>query len=400
MIGLAFRLDICMATITSTAAYSARPSEPAGLPWYIWCAALAVTSAVIGGHWDISWHKSIGRDTFWTPAHIAIYLCGVLAGVAFGYIILYTTFSKSAPLAESSVHIWGFRAPLGAFIASWGGIAMLTSAPFDNWWHDAYGLDVQIVSPPHILLFIGLYGVFLGTLALLAGHMNRVSGPSREVSRWLFLCIGGMMLIVCMVVLMEYTGRIFLHSPRPYILVSAITPIVFAVGWQATRIKFAATFIAGFYTLFIIGLILVLPLFPAQPKLGPVYQHVTQFIPPEFPMLLIVPALALDLWWQRSAKLNPWKIAAFSGVLFVAVLVIAEWPFANFLMSPLARNRFFGTMYFFYGLPPSSYPARYEFFPNDGALAFWRGIAIACALCTLAVRWGISRGRWFSEIKR
>jgi len=26
----------------------------------------------------------------------------------------------------------GFRGPLGCFIAAWGGIAMLTSAPFDN----------------------------------------------------------------------------------------------------------------------------------------------------------------------------------------------------------------------------------------------------------------------------
>ena len=29
---------------------------------------------------------------------------------------------------------------------------MLTSAPFDNWWHDAYGLDVKIISPPHMFL--------------------------------------------------------------------------------------------------------------------------------------------------------------------------------------------------------------------------------------------------------
>ena len=33
---------------------------------------------------------------------------------------------------------------------------MLTSAPFDNWWHNAYGLDVKIVSPPHTLLILGI----------------------------------------------------------------------------------------------------------------------------------------------------------------------------------------------------------------------------------------------------
>src|ERR1700757_3414596 len=107
-------------------------------------------------------------------------MCGVLAGVAFGYIILSTSFSHSAPLAESSVHIWGFRAPLGAFVASWGGIAMLTSAPFDNWWHDAYGLDVKIVSPPHMVLFLGTYGVLAGTLVLIAGYANREEGKTRQ----------------------------------------------------------------------------------------------------------------------------------------------------------------------------------------------------------------------------
>jgi hypothetical protein len=40
---------------------------------------LAVTSSTIGGAWDISWHRSIGRDTFRTPGHMAIYACGVIA---------------------------------------------------------------------------------------------------------------------------------------------------------------------------------------------------------------------------------------------------------------------------------------------------------------------------------
>src|SRR5438270_4986921 len=194
------RIEI-VATSTSTARFPAALSrdqalaatEAATVPWYVWCATIAVTSATIGAYWDISWHSSIGRDTFWTPAHMAIYLCGVLAGVAFGYIILSTTFSKASPLADASVHIWGFRAPLGAFIASWGGIAMLTSAPFDNWWHAAYGLDVKIISPPHILLFIGVYGVILGTLALIAGHINRSTGPSQRTARSLFIYVTGIM---------------------------------------------------------------------------------------------------------------------------------------------------------------------------------------------------------------
>src|SRR6266481_6885592 len=48
------------------------------VPWPIWCMIAGITSSLIGGHWDISWHMSIGRDTFWTPAHIMIQMNGVL----------------------------------------------------------------------------------------------------------------------------------------------------------------------------------------------------------------------------------------------------------------------------------------------------------------------------------
>ncbi|MDQ2843886.1 MAG: hypothetical protein M3Y72_23185, partial [Acidobacteriota bacterium] len=336
-------------TITSATRLSPSSASAAGIPWYIWCAVLAITSVAIGANWDISWHMTIGRDTFWTPAHLAIYLCGVLAGLAFGYIILTTSYSNAAPLAESSVHIWGFRAPLGAFIASWGGIAMLTSAPFDNWWHDAYGLDVKIISPPHIVLFIGVYGVLLGTIVLVAGHANRSTGTTRERSKYLLIYGCGISLVMLMTMLMEYTTRIFLHTARPYVIVAALVPIMLTVAARATGVRFAATLVALFYMLFGIGLMLILPLFPAEPKLGPVYQHVTHFIPEPFPMLLIVPALALDLLWGRTKSWGSWKLAAVSSCVFVAALIAVQWPFADLLMTPLARNRFFGTMYFWYG---------------------------------------------------
>ena len=150
------------------------------VPWYIWCAAAAVTCSMVGIHWDISWHRSIGRDTFWTPAHIVIHLCGLLAGISCGFLILSTTFSGGSQLRDSSVRLWGFRAPLGAFIAAWGGIAMITSAPFDNWWHDAYGLDVKIISPPHMLLAAGIVAVHMGALILILGNMNRADGELRQ----------------------------------------------------------------------------------------------------------------------------------------------------------------------------------------------------------------------------
>ena len=150
------------------------------VPWYITTCVIAITSASIGGIWDISWHKSVGRDTFWTAPHMLIYLCGVLAGISCGYLILSNSFGHPATQA-GSVRIWGFRGPLGAFVCAWGGVAMITSAPFDNWWHDAYGLDVKVLSPPHVLLIFGMLVIRIGTLLLIMGALSRAKarcGPS------------------------------------------------------------------------------------------------------------------------------------------------------------------------------------------------------------------------------
>ena len=83
---------------------SVAAERTASIPWYVWCLAAATAADLFGGYWDISWHISIGRDTFWTPAHMMIYLAGVLAGVASGYAILSTTFGSSQE-AKDSEHL-------------------------------------------------------------------------------------------------------------------------------------------------------------------------------------------------------------------------------------------------------------------------------------------------------
>ena len=193
--------------------------ETAAVPWYIWFGALAVTSASIGGAWDVAWHRSIGRDTFWTPAHLAIQACGVMAAIICGYLILVDTFGRSEKLKTASVNVLGFRAPLGAFIAAWGGIAMITSAPFDNWWHAAYGLDVKIISPPHTLLILGIRCVAVGILFLILAAMNRASTDQTlsgertfKTLQRLFLYVGGLIVSGQMFFLIEKTWDVELHS--------------------------------------------------------------------------------------------------------------------------------------------------------------------------------------------
>jgi hypothetical protein len=368
------------------------------IPWYVWASVVGVTSAMIGVQWDISWHRSIGRDTFWTPPHIAIYLCGIIAGISSAYLILATTFGKLPQVRPASVRMWGFYGPLGAFITAWGGVAMLVSAPFDDWWHTAYGLDVKILSPPHVVLATGIVAIEVGARMLVLGYRNRAEGVERTRLTWLVLYISAMILIAAEVLTMEYTDRVLQHTGSFYIATCIVVPSIVIGGAMASRHKWGAAIISGIYMLFVMLLIWILPLFPAEPKLGPVYNPVTQFIPPGFPILLVVPAIAIDLLRRKIERWNAWLQALVYGVSFWAIFIAVQWPFANFLMTPAAANAFFGTIYRDYGTGPNSLEARNLFFHAEPNFLWLMIIALGVAVLTS--RLGVGSGRWMATVKR
>jgi hypothetical protein len=376
-------------------------SGQSGIPWYLWCSALAVTSAYVGGYWDISWHRSIGRDTFWSPPHMAIYACGVLAGISSAYLILTTTFGRNTPLGDVSVRIWGFTGPLGAFISAWGGVAMLASAPFDDWWHNAYGLDVRIISPPHMVLASGFFGIELGTVMLLLAFMNRAGEDVRGSLQTLFLYVGGTVICESLLLKMEYISRADMHGALFYIVVAIGTPAFLTALALASGRRWACTIMATVYTVFGLAFLWVLPLFPAAPKLGPVYRPVTHFIPWEFPLLVVVAAFVVDLILQRTSARRPLVRGLATGLGFLGAFMAVQWPFANFLMTPAARNRVFGTAYMDFSTPVRSAYARYVFVARDGtAVQFWRGVIVAAIISCLMAWVGLHAGRAMQKVRR
>lgn len=371
------------------------------IPWYIWSYLSAVTCAVVGMTWDISWHMSIGRDTFWSPPHIFVYAAGTMAGLTAAWLILTTTFLQDAPLRPASVRMWGFQGPLGAFLAAWGALAMLSSAPFDDWWHNAYGLDTKILSPPHILLAFGLLGIRFGALLLTLGEMNRAGGDLKKRLTAAFLALGAMTLGIAIGTFLELSSRNLMHSARFYMVFGCTVPVVLLAIREASGHRWGATICSGIVTMFQLLLLWVLPLFSAEPKLGPVYQQITHFIPNPFPLLMIFPAIALDLLRQRHETSNRWVDAAIAGPLFVAVLFVAQWPFADFLNSPLSRNWIFGTHYLAYFVPPTHDMARNVYTQVETTSGqFALRIAIALAGSILSARVGLAWGAWMSRLRR
>ena len=378
-------------------------SATSSVPWYIWAGVVAVTSATIGGAWDVSWHRSIGRDSFWTPAHLAIQACGLLAAIVGVWLVAQCTLNRDPEMRDASVSILGLRAPLGVFLAAWGGLAMITSAPFDNWWHNAYGLDVKIISPPHVLLILGIRGVAVGMLFLILAAMNRaaITGAA-NFSRLqkLVLYVGGLAVGGQMFFIQEKTWDVMLHRSGAYIALAIAVPVVFAALSQASRFRWAATSMAAIYTVVMIAEILIFPLFPAQPKLGPVFNAVTHLVPAKFPILILAPAIALDLFWQRAKTWKTWHIAVVSGVLFVAIIFAVEWPFANFLLSKASANRFFGTIYFDYNSRPEGFDRMRLFFQPESGFMLWKGLVWA-SLCGVISTWiGLAFGRWMRGVQR
>ena len=176
---------------------------------------------------------------------------------------------------------------------------MLTSAPFDDWWHNAYGLDVRIESPPHILLGLGMMGIVLGALLRTLALQNASEGATRRRAATLFAVSSGFFVAILAILLLDSSYRTAMHSGGFYIALSRVLPVLLVAVAVAGGGRWPATAAATVYMLLMAGTSWVLMLFPATPKLGPIYRDITHYVPLDFPLLLVVPAAALDLTWRR-----------------------------------------------------------------------------------------------------
>ena len=366
--------------------------------WAIYAVLFASTSVILGVIWDISWHRTIGRDTFWTPAHLGIYLGGIVSGLTCGWLALHTTFAGTAEERAGAVRFWGFRAPFGAWVSIWGAIAMMTSAPFDDWWHNAYGLDVKIVSPPHMVLAAGIGAIQAGAMLMALASKNRAGGERRDLNR-LFLLGAGLLLLLAATVATEYTQRWDMHQSLFYQVSAGVFVFFLVSAARAARTRWPATTVALIYAAFQMFMLLVLPLFPGQPLLGPIFVQVERFMPPDFPLLLFVPALAIDLLIRRvtPGAWRDWGLAVALAVVFIVTFVAVQYPFADFLVSPWARNDFFGSHRMDYGVPPEIQQRFYELNPPDNLAV---GLSIAIAIAFVSARLGLWWGNWMSRVRR
>lgn len=374
----------------------ARADAPS-IPWHLGAVVFAATSVIVGLIWDISWHMTIGRDSFWTPAHLAIYTGGIVAGLASGAEVLRRTFAAREASKDSSVTVWRmFLGPLGGWLCIWGAVAMLTSAPFDDWWHNAYGLDVQILSPPHSVLAVGFLAILIGAMLLAAAHQGRAHSAS---SPWIVAYTSGLVLTIASIMFYEYQDRVLMHAGIFYIVAAAVYPLYLVSAGVAVKLRWPTTAAAGVYTAIMLAQLWILPLFAATPLLGPIRQPVTHMVPLNFPVLVLLPAVVLDVVLHQTESRGAWFRAMLLGIAFVLVLFVVQWPFADFLVSPQSRNWFFYSNNLPYMMPTDSLEGRGEFL-RERPLQIFGALALAMGLAVLSSRAGIGWGRWLRSVQR
>jgi len=405
-----------VSTMASLATESPRPDVPdaevalsahAGTPWPRVAVLLSSAAIVAGILWDISWHKTIGRDTFWTLPHLLEQFGAIVAGVSCGWLVLHTTFAGSPRARAEAVRFWGFRGPLGAWVTIWGTFVMITSAPFDDWWHNAYGLDVKIMSPPNMVLAVGMIAVVVGGMLQVLAAQNRAAATV-EVGRLAraFTFAGGLLVVMAATMVSEYASRAnTMHGVLFYQVAAVAFPVLLVALGRAGRLRFSATAAAAVYMGIILATIWILQLFPAQARLAPIYTPVTHMVPPEFPLLLIVPALAIDLLLRRARPRRDSLLALALGAAFVLLLLAVQWWFGEFLLSPAARNSFFAADQWPYMVRPGAWQHRFWAVPTGASgeldlVALARGIGWAILIAIGSSRVGLWWGDGMSRVQR
>jgi hypothetical protein len=109
----------------------------------------------MSAQWDIAEHVKGAVDRFWYPPHYGIYfgiLVAALVPLA-GLMILLR--APGLPFEKLRAN------PALVMVIVANGLSF-TGAPFDAWWHETFGLDLTIWSPPHLHILLGTVLAALG----------------------------------------------------------------------------------------------------------------------------------------------------------------------------------------------------------------------------------------------
>ena len=196
----------------------------------LWGSLAAELIGAWGLGWDIQWHMTIGRDSFWIAPHLMIY-SGVVAGLVLTWgVLVYECLEGITPTR-------GFR------LAALGLVLVVLAAPIDDLWHRLFGLDVTLWSPPHLLALFGSAVSTLGCL-LIAIEVYPVRSWAGRAALLLAgaLLYGGIRVTLDPSWLLAYTyGGVLFHTFA--MLAALILPLALVTAARLSALRWAPVFV-------------------------------------------------------------------------------------------------------------------------------------------------------------
>ena len=276
-----------------------------------------VFSTLTGIYWDVTWHATLGRDSFWIPPHQLVY-AGVTLALLAGLGGFALAWRRSGSLQAAFVNYMG----RGFAVAAFGTIVQIIAAPLDDLWHRRYGLDVTVWSPPHLMILtgglVGIYGLIAALQIARPGRDARPLWRGMRVSEILALLLFSAALLLSLFALNEMEFHLADRDVLGYPLLAGTLAAIPLMG--AARLidrPGAATAVALVYTVFRSLVLLILLAMGMDDHYTP-------------PMFALAPALAIDLvLWVTHGR----------GILLAAllngpVLLLGEWGYRAVFGAP------------------------------------------------------------------
>jgi hypothetical protein len=256
-------------------------------------------------YWDDAWHTDIGRDDALIPPHLALYGSVAVAGLtvaAWGSLVVWRSRSLLAVVRHPAL-----------LTAAAGGLVTLGSGVADAYWHEAFGRDAVLWSPPHMLAVFGTVAMIVGVLA-----GTRPGAPS-----WLLSAAGALLLGSAMIAVLEFETDVPQFSEALYLPVLLVSAL-FALGMLRRLVpgRFAVTRVVGTYAL---ARLIVAVALAALGRTAP-----------DLPLAVLGLALA-DLPWRRPVTAYAAGAAGISATTLISSAVGATGaPIAGVLPVAIA----------------------------------------------------------------
>ncbi len=269
---------------------------------------VAVFVALAGVYWDVAWHVEIGRESFWIPPHRLIY-SGTAAFFVSTVCALLLTRRRAGSFRATG------RAGAGFAAGVLGSIVQVSAAPLDNLWHERYGLDVTVWSPPHLMgaagALIGIYGL----ACALGTGLHRGGGSSGWAGANVLLLFAAALSL-----------SLFVLGPLDFRLErrDALFYPLLAGPLAAISIVAAARYVGRFGAATAVALIYVAFRLVA---LG-IFVGMDAFENPGPPVFVLLAALTVDL--ALLGKKGGRGVLG-AAILFGPALILGEWAFRAFL---------------------------------------------------------------------